>query len=502
MKPLALTVIFTFLAILCPSEAATYEPSRESAPEPAREFRAAWIATVWNVDWPSRTGLSPSQQRAEMIGLLDMAAGLKLNAIIFQVRPECDALYESKIEPWSHWLSGTQGVPPSDGYDPLEFTIREAHRRGLELHAWFNPYRARANQKAPASSRHISRTDPQYLMSAGSQTWLNPAHKAVQDRAVEVMVDVTRRYNVDGIHIDDYFYPYPKSGKILFNDSAAYQAYRSGSGTMELIEWRRNNVNTLIRRLQTSIKETKPHVKFGISPFGIWRPGVPNSIEAGVDAFHDMAADSRTWLREGWVDYLAPQLYWSIDQKPQSFTTLIKWWDSENTLNRHLWPGIATVRIKSAEDKNRTSREILQQIAETRKHASTKTGTGHIHWSISALRQDRDGIRGKLASSAYTDLALVPETPWLGKSTPDAPSLEATTSGGDTFLKWTSGSNADNVRWWVVQTRGPDSKSWRVERTLPVSINQVTVRGQPEAISVRAMGKTGGLSAGRALRLR
>ncbi len=500
MKLLAFALLWTCASLS--AQTGPYVASREDVPEPIREFRAAWIATVWNIDWPSRAGLSPAQQRAEMVALLDLTQQLRMNAVIFQVRPAADALYHSSIEPWSHWLTGKQGRAPSDGYDPLDFTIREAHKRGLEVHAWFNPYRARANQKVSAASTHISKTHPQYLMTAGSQLWLNPAHKPVQDRAVQVMVDVTKRYDVDGIHIDDYFYPYPVGGKIIFNDSAAYNAYRSSGGRMAVTEWRRDNVNTLVQRLHRSIKKEKSHVKFGISPFGIWRPGVPRTIEAGADAFEHMAADSRTWLRQGWVDYLSPQLYWSIDQKPQSFSTLIKWWGDQNSQQRHLWPGVATERIKSSTDRKRTSREITNQIDLTRKHAATKAGTGHIHWSFKALQQDRDGIRNRLSSSTYSQISLVPDSPWLSSKSPASPTVSSRIEGGNTTLTWRATTNTDDLRWWIVQARPTKSKSWRVERILPIAANQFTFRGTPGAVTVRAMTKTGRLSSAKALQLK
>ncbi|MCA9099415.1 MAG: family 10 glycosylhydrolase, partial [Planctomycetaceae bacterium] len=213
-----LTILFSVLSLSLSAFATEYRPAKSSPPEPLREFRGAWVATVFNIDWPSRPGLSPDQQRAEMIRLLDLAAASGLNALILQVRPEGDALYASKLEPWSYWLTGQMGKAPSDGYDPLTFAVSEAHRRGIELHAWFNPFRARATQSTSASPSHLSRSHPEWLMSvSGSQAWTDPGLREVQSRATEVMVDVCRRYEVDGIHIDDYFYPYPKKsgGKMI-----------------------------------------------------------------------------------------------------------------------------------------------------------------------------------------------------------------------------------------------------------------------------------------------
>jgi uncharacterized lipoprotein YddW (UPF0748 family) len=263
---------------------ADYVPVPVKVPEPPREFRAAWIATVHNLDWPSKPGLSPTQQRAEMIALLDLAAATGLNAVIFQVRTECDAFYPSNLEPWSFFLSGNQGTGPADGYDPLAFAIAEAHKRGIELHAWFNPFRASATERSNKSSKHITRTHSSQMLGAGTMKWGNPASEFVRQRAIDVMVDVTRRYDIDGVHIDDYFYPYPKSsgGKTYdqFDDSSSYRSYKAKGGKLELRDWRRDNINHFVRTAYGAVKSAKSHVEFGISPFGIWRPGSPSSVKA------------------------------------------------------------------------------------------------------------------------------------------------------------------------------------------------------------------------------
>jgi len=492
-----MVAVFAMLPGRAPAEARRVQP-----PEPLREFRAAWIASVWNVDWPSRPGLSGQQQRSELIEILDVVADLKMNAVILQVRPEGDALYRSSLEPWSHWLSGTQGQPPSDGYDPLEFAVGEAHARGLELHAWFNPFRARTSRKQPVASNHVSRRHPDWLLRAGTQDWLNPAIPEVRRHVVRVLTDVVRRYDIDGVHLDDYFYPYPKhtfSGmRLQFDDSESYESYRRSGGGLDVHAWRRSHINQFVEELNESIKEVKPWLKFGISPFGIWRPGHPKSIEASLDSYLHLAGDSRTWLQKGWVDYLSPQLYWRIDQREQSFTTLTRWWNGENRQRRHLWPGIASSRIRSSgSDRKRGADESIRQIEVVRDHADRQAGRGHIHWSVSALTGDRDGIRNRLKTSAYDRLAVVPESAWLAQSPPpDAPLVMMESKREGWEMKWlpSAARREADVRWWVVQMRREPGDPWETVRIWPDEVGGMTLRGSPAALAVRAVDSAGQMS--------
>lgn len=355
------------------------------------EFRGAWVASVYNLDWPSKAGLSPQRQQAELRAILDRARDLKLTAILLQVRPAGDALYNSSFEPWSAFLTGTQGVNP--GYDPLAFAVREAHARGLELHAWFNPFRAATNANGSFAKGHISRTRPEWVRRHGSLLWLDPGEQAARDYVLRVVLDVVRRYDIDGVHIDDYFYPYPTKGVSNFNDAASWQKYGVRSG-MSKADWRRDNINRFVESLYRQVKAAKPSVKVGISPFGIWRPGVPSSIEAGVDAYGMLYCDAKLWLERGWCDYLAPQLYWSIQPAKQSFPVLLQWWRAQSKSGRPVWPGIATDRI----GPNRSAREIANQIALTR---SNTNSPGHIHWSMKTLMQNRGGIGDLLRSEVY-----------------------------------------------------------------------------------------------------
>ena len=300
--------------VICMSSLANGQalaPTQEKPGPLPREFRAAWIATAYNIDWPSKKGLPAAQQQAELRRMLDSIASLRMNAVIFQVRPMGDAFYESKLEPWSHFLTGRMGRSP--GYDPLAFCIKEAHARGLEVHAWFNPFRALCNNDIQASSTHITRRNPGITKRYGTQTWCDPGHPTSRSHALKVIADVTRRYDIDGVHLDDYFYPYPKKGVRPFADGKTPAQ-------------RRAYIDDFVKDLYSTVKKEKPWVRVGISPFGIWRPGVPSSIKAGLDSYEDLAGDSRKWLKNSWVDYLSPQLYWRIDPPDQSFPVLLKWW--------------------------------------------------------------------------------------------------------------------------------------------------------------------------------
>src|SRR5688572_3551901 len=344
------------LALLASSAllAACGDSSRSTGPDPAppdttpppivREMRGLWIATVANIDWPSRSTLTADQQRAELRDILDRAAGTGINAVIFQVRPAADALYASALEPWAAMLSGQQGTDP--GYDPLAFAVSEAHARGLELHAWINPFRAgNSRDSALLAPSHSFNTRRDIARVYGTQLWLDPGESAVHDHVMSVVRDIVQRYDIDAIHADDFFYPYPQTsgtgGTIPFPDDESYA--RSGS-TLARADWRRENVDRFIERLYDEVHELKPTIKVGISPFGIWRPGNPPGI-AGLDAYEAIYADSRKWLQQGWVDYLAPQLYWSISAPQQSFPVLLDWWLAQNTMGRHVWPGLATYRV-------------------------------------------------------------------------------------------------------------------------------------------------------------
>jgi len=390
------------------------EPPAPPAKPPAREFRAAWVATVANIDWPSRKALSSAEQIVEIHALLDRAAALGLNTIILQVRTSADALYPSALEPWSEYLSGTQGQAPEPFYDPLATWVSEAHARGLELHAWFNPYRARQSQaRSAAAAGHLSQTRPDWVKRYGDQLWIDPGEPAAAAHTLAVVRDVLQRYDVDGIHIDDYFYPYPvqdgNKQELDFPDEPSWQRHGQASG-LSRADWRRDNVDRLVQQLYQLVREAgKPWVKLGISPFGLPRPDLRPAGIAGFSQYDKLYADVERWLREGWLDYLAPQLYWPRAQTAQAFEVLLDYWHGQNPLGRHIYPGLFTSRISDKADSWPVD-EILGQIALTRARA---LGSGHAHFSMVALAQNRRGLADALLAGPYAEPALPPAMPWL-----------------------------------------------------------------------------------------
>ena len=391
------------------------EPGSSRSPRPAaradscRELRGVWVATVGNLDWPSAPGLSATRQQEELVTLLDTLAALNANAVIFQVRSAADALYPSALEPWSEVLSGTQGVPPEPLWDPLAFAIESAHARGLELHAWFNPYRARpATSISPAAAAHVSRRRPDLVKAYGKQLWMDPGEEDVAAHSLAVILDVVKRYDVDGIHLDDYFYPYPEkdaAGNVVeFPDEPSFATYVASGGALGREDWRRWNVNKFVKRLHDDVKAVKKNVRVGISPFGIWRPGRPAQVK-GFDAYEEISADARTWLQRGWVDYLAPQLYWPIDQREQSFPALLAWWAGQNTVGSFLWPGLAAFRV-GEDGRGWPAGEIAEQIRRTRAQPGV---TGHILFSARALLENRGGIATELRKDVWAEPAELPE---------------------------------------------------------------------------------------------
>lgn len=399
-------------------------PLSQQAPALPREFRAIWVSTFANIDWPSRRELSADKQKAEALAILDMAQQMKLNAIVLQVRPAADAMYASNLEPWSEFLTGEQGRAPVPFYDPLQFWIQEAHARGLELHAWFNPYRARsANAKSFIAANHVSRTLPGVVKTYGELLWMDPGEPSAAAQTLRVINDVLKRYDVDGIHIDDYFYPYPvknSSGQeIDFPDEPSWRAYQQQGGKLTRADWRRDNVNRLVQAIYSGIRQEKPWVKFGISPFGIGRPDrLPAGI-AGFSQYDRLYADVELWLQQGWLDYLAPQLYWPINQTAQAFNVLHDYWRRQNPQQRHIWPGLFTSKIDASE-KSWPADEILNQVEAMR----ASGGNGHIHFSTIPLLQNRREVRRLLSQDKYLSQALVPESPWMEAAPINPPQWE------------------------------------------------------------------------------
>ncbi|HYO10650.1 MAG TPA: family 10 glycosylhydrolase [Tepidisphaeraceae bacterium] len=407
------------------SIAAPGKSADASEPPPAmREFRAAWVATVGNIDWPSRPGLTTEQQQKEAIQILDRSKEINLNAIVLQVRTTADALYESKLEPWSAFLTGTMGKAPDPYYDPLKFWIEQAHARGIELHAWFNPYRTRYQaSKVVPSENHISRTRPDLAKDYGRYGWMDPGEPESADHSFAVFMDVVERYDVDGIHIDDYFYPYPDADpqtkkELPFPDDASYKKYTDAGGKLPRNDWRRDNINQLIKRIYDGTKQRKRHVKFGISPFGIPRPGLPGiEYVKGFDQYEKLYADTVLWLKNGWCDYFSPQLYWKIGAPQQPYLGLLEWWADHNPKHRHLYPGLFTSKIDWSE-ASWSPDEIIGQVMITRLTAGAH---GNVHFSQIALSQNRKKLAELLRDGLYAQPALVPASTWLDSDAPAAP---------------------------------------------------------------------------------
>jgi len=483
------------------------EPEAEDPPAAPREFRAAWVASVANIDWPSRSNLTVEQQQAEIVLMLDQAKALNLNAIVLQVRAAADALYPSPLEPWSEYLTGRQGKAPEPFYDPLKMWIEQAHARGIELHAWLNPYRARhSSARSALAGNHIANTHPWAVKPYGDMLWMDPAEPAAVKRTLDVVADLVHRYDVDGIHIDDYFYPYPvpagNGTELEFPDQPAWQRYLSANGQSARADWRREQVNKLIEQMGIVIHKEKTWVRFGISPFGLGRAERRSAGITGFSQYDKLYADAELWLNKGWLDYVAPQLYWPIDQPAQAFPVLLETWARENAQSRHLWPGLFTSRIDGS-PKSWQPEEIARQIALTREHAGA---SGHIHFSMIALLQDRRGIATLLKAGPYAGVALVPATPWLGTQAPAAPQLSLQKaedrSAADSVLIRTADDPSVNrfsiwkrygSRWvFAVQAASQTELTLEADPAL----------GQPDAIVVGSVNRLGVESVRTTLRLR
>jgi len=438
MKSLLLACL-TLLTVL-----AIAKQDNDVPPPIAREARGVWVATVGNIDWPSRKGLSADQQKAEVEAILDRAAHLHLNFVVLQVRPAADAFYPSSVYPWSAYLTGTMGEDP--GYNPLQFWIDEAHKRGIELHAWLNPYRAATVADTAVAAEHISAMRPDLVRRYADQLWLDPGEPDSQKLILDGIRELVTNYDLDGVHFDDYFYPYPV-GNEPFPDDQSF----ARSGAYDKADWRRQNVDSLVQATSQLIHSIKPWVKFGISPFGIWKPGNPTGV-SGLDPTTSLFADSREWLQNGWVDYLSPQLYWRISAPRQPFGKLLKWWTEQNTQGRHIWPGCY------ASQSSWPAWELTSQVKITRQVG----GGGNLHFSARALMKNTKGIATLLRQKVYGDLALVPASPWLKAEAPQVPKLGLVSWDGNRPVHFEFKEDGEQPRFYVVATRYGTAWSLRV----------------------------------------
>ncbi len=397
------------------------QPTRDGN-RPPIEMRAAWIATYKCVDWPSKPGLTVDSMKKELVALMDMHQRNGMNAVVFQVRPAADAFYDSPIEPWSQWLTGRQGRAPEPMFDPLALAIELAHERHMELHAWFNPFRALVDSmKTEAAPDHITRQKPDWFIGYGSNLYFDPGLPEARDYLMRVIQDVVRRYDIDAVHFDDYFYPYKIAGE-EFADDRSFAQYGQGFAANRRDDWRRENVNQFVRAASDSIKALKPWVKFGVSPFGVWRNkgwDPEGSDTRAGSSYDELYADVRKWLREGWIDYVAPQIYWNIGFRYADFDIVLDWW-SRNSYGRHLYPGLAIFNIDkhSSIEAWRDPYQIPRQIERVRADSSSR---GVFLFSSKYLARNPSGINEILRNEYFREPALLPGMPWIDSLPPPPP---------------------------------------------------------------------------------
>jgi len=471
---------------------ATAEPAPQGnssctpdAATPKRQFRATWLASVVNIDWPSRTGLSAAQQQAELVGWLDDAVRQHHNAVILQVRPTADAFWPSQVEPWSRYLTGTQGGDP--GYDPLAFAVAEAHKRNLELHAWFNPYRLSMDTDLSALvPTHPARQHPEWVVPYGGKLYYNPGIPAARKLVEDAIMDAVSRYDIDGVHFDDYFYPYPVAGQ-TFADAATYAEY--GAGIPTLAEWRRNNINLLIQELQQRIKAAKPWVKFGVSPFAVWRNARTDPLgsptTAGVQTYDDLYADTRRWVRESWIDYVVPQVYWAQGFAPADYSKLVPWWAEQvRGTDVHLYIGQATYKVGTSTQSPDWSdpAELSDHLAFNSTIPEVK---GDIYFSAKDVRADRLGATSLLNQTWYSRPALVPAMPSLDSRAPlPVRALRASRTDDGVQLRWTGGS-ADTTS-YAVYRHDLDAGEWCEDNDARNLLATVRASGEPVYVDTTA----------------
>ncbi|MFK3903694.1 family 10 glycosylhydrolase [Bacillus sp. JNUCC-24] len=430
MTVLTLMLMFVFLLIPSSSLAARAVPKGKL--ESTREMRAVWIASVYNLDWPSKKGLPVAEQKQEFIRLLDEIKAMNMNAVIMQIKPTADAFYPSAYGPWSEYLTGTQGKDP--GYDPLEFMIEEAHKRGLEFHAWFNPYRITMNHTdlSRLSADHPARQHPDWTIAYGNQLYYNPGIPETQDFIIGGIEEVVKNYDIDAVHMDDYFYPYKIAG-VPFPDQETYETYGKKAFT-HIEDWRRDNVNQLVKQINDTIKKEKPYVKFGISPFGVWRnikdDPTGSNTTAGMTNYDDLYADTREWIQQHDIDYVTPQIYWSIGFQAAAYDVLTKWWSNEVKGEPvHLYIGQAAYKINQNSDPAWSDpEEYFRQIELNRQSQLVQ---GSMHFSLKDLNRNPLNVKDRLREESYSKPALIPEMPWLHQKAPKKPIIQSVKKTSD-----------------------------------------------------------------------
>ncbi|HEK9102643.1 glycoside hydrolase family 10 protein [Bacillus pfraonensis] len=494
MSCCSVILIIPFLSI-------TSSPTQAEVPTTYQkhELRAAWIASVLNIDWPSKAGLPIEKQKQEFIKLLDDVKNVGMNAVVVQIKPTADAFYPSQYGPWSEYLTGVQGKDP--GYDPLAFMVAEAHKRNLEFHAWFNPYRITMNHTDinRLAENHPAKQHPDWIVSYGGKLYYNPGIPEVKNFITDGILEVIQNYDIDAVHMDDYFYPYKIVGE-KFPDQNTYEAYNNGKFS-NIEDWRRDNVNQLVSGLNTAIKQEKPYIKFGISPFGVWRniadDPTGSNTTAGQRNYDDLYADTREWIQKGYIDYITPQIYWNIGFAPAAYDILLNWWVKE-TVNKpiHLYIGQAAYKINNNSVPAWSDpEEYPRQIALNHQNSQIK---GSMHFSLKDINKNPLGIKDRLKNDIYKHPALIPPMPWLDHNPPKQPTLKGAIRRNEGIaLGIIDDRNNDSVYYAIYRVNGkngvdvekPENLLTTVRKTKPgeIYVDKTAVSGETYTYVVTAV---------------
>ncbi|EAR01051.1 glycoside hydrolase family 10 protein [Maribacter sp. HTCC2170] len=443
-------------------------------PQPRTEFRGVWVATVVNIDWPKNGLDAIEKQKADFLKILEFYDQLNFNTVIVQVRTAGDSFYDSKYAPWSRFLTGTEGKSTEGHFDMLNWMIDQTHNRGFEFHAWLNPYRATFDLKTDVlSATHDFNLHPEWMLKYGNKYYYNPGLPEVRERLASIMGEVVTKYDIDAIHFDDYFYPYRIKDEI-FNDSLAYNYHSFSGQTVE--NWRRSNIDSLVKNIHSTVKNIKPWVQFGISPFGVWKNKSTDprgsDTKAGQTTYEDLYADPLTWMNEGWIDYLVPQVYWSMDLPVASHKKIVNWW-SNNSVNTNLYIGNGAYKIRSNSDKAwDDKKEMPNQLKLARKDSKVQ---GNVLFSAKSLMNDNPDVVEYLKRRFYKNAALPPISPMAKVESARQPqllSIETTSNGIEINL-----SPQEDNRFAMVYSSGKKNRTEyplkRLLEKLPVNENKI-----------------------------
>jgi uncharacterized lipoprotein YddW (UPF0748 family) len=483
----ALFVVAVALAFVTIGALGSRTSAKESAEidgafdQPEREFRGVWIATAWRLDWP-REHYDVEEQRRLLQVIFDRHRATGVNAVFFQVRPSSDAMYASELEPWSKYLTGLQGMPPEPFYDPLAFAIDEANARGMELHAWVNPFRANAMSAVIIDDLHISKRRPEWIVEYALAEYVNPGIPEAREYVVDVIEDIVRRYDVDGVHFDDYFYPYPE-GDALFDDTAAFEA--DPRGFEDIADWRRDNVNLFIQACAARIRDVDSSVRFSVSPYGAWKDDEPPGTRT-FPAYDRLYCDAVAWLDNQWVDFLVPQLYWKAGEGSGLFERYLEWWMGRAN-GRHIYAGLPAFRLETKAG-DWSANEILDQIDVYRAVGCR----GSALFSSRDVANNIKAIAVRLAAGPFRRIALPPAYPWIDDEPPPPPS-NARFDNGRTALRWDA-PRGETPRWYAVYAGSGSGK--RLLAVLPNDARTYDASSAPNdaRLSVAAVDRANNVS--------